>query len=250
MQRLFHGARCLQRGFSLIRQPGLRRYALVPILINIVVYLLLGWILLTQFSGWLEQDSFLAGWQDVWLVRVLTSTLQFLLGAGLVLLSLYTFTLFANLIGAPFNGLLAEKVEAKLRGDISTSDGSLGAVLKSVPKALWSELRKWVYVLLWLIPIGVLHLIPGLQFIAPLILILFGAWVFVLEYLDYPMGNHGFGFAEVRRFARHHRLGSLGFGAAAALMTMIPILNLIVMPVAVAGATAFYVDKLDAENVA
>jgi len=242
MKRLLHGALCLRRGFTLIRQPGLRRYALVPLLINIVVYVLVVWLLLAKFSGWLEDAPLVSNWQDVWLVRWLLNALQFLLGAGLLLISLYTFTLLANLIGAPFNGLLAEKVEARLRGQPLTADHSWGAIIKSVPLAMLSELRKWLYVLLWLIPIGILHLIPGVQLIAPFVLMLFGAWVFAIEYLDYPMGNHGHGFGQVRKTARQHRLDALGFGAAAALMTLIPLASLIVMPVAVAGATALYVD--------
>jgi len=43
---------------------------------------------------------------------------------------------------------------------------------------------------------------------------------------------------------RRRRLLSIGFGAAAASLTMIPVVNFIAMPAAVAGATAMWVREL------
>jgi CysZ protein len=62
-----------------------------------------------------------------------------------------------------------------------------------------------------------------------------------VQYSDYPMGNHGLKFSEMRRRLRARRTLSLGFGAAATGMGMLPILNFILMPSAVAGATAMWV---------
>jgi CysZ protein len=43
---------------------------------------------------------------------------------------------------------------------------------------------------------------------------------------------------------RKRRRVAYGFGSAVAVTSMIPLANLFVMPVAVAGATALYVDYL------
>lgn len=245
MKNFFHGLQCVRRGFTLIREPGVRRYAVVPLLINIIVYVFVGWLLFTQFTGWIDGLTPLNRWESLWIIQALKTVIEIVLGGGLLLAALYTFTLVANLIGAPFNGLLAEKVEARLRGTALDTGESWGAVIKSVPISILSELRKWLYVIFWLIPIGLLHLIPGLQVIAPFLLLAFGAWVFALEYLDYPMGNHGFRFGGVRKLARQQRASALGFGSGVALLTAIPVLSLIAMPVAVAGATALYVERYD-----
>ena len=61
-----------------------------------------------------------------------------------------------------------------------------------------------------------------------------------LEYLDYPMGNHQIRFPEVRERARAERLNTLGFGGGVLLSSSVPLLNLFVMPAAVAGATVLY----------
>ena len=57
------------------------------------------------------------------------------------------------------------------------------------------------------------------------------------------MGNYGLTFSDIRKQIAGKRMLSLGFGATVTVATMIPIFNFIVMPVAVAGATAMRVDK-------
>ncbi|MEA3291891.1 MAG: EI24 domain-containing protein, partial [Pseudomonadota bacterium] len=109
-----------------------------------------------------------------------------------------------------------------------------------IATAIGSELRKWGYYLLWLLPLGLASLL--LAPIAPLLWFLFGAWMYSIEYADYPMGNHGLTFSGIRRALRGRRALSLGFGGAVMLVTMTPLLNLLVMPAAVAGATAMTVD--------
>ena len=65
-----------------------------------------------------------------------------------------------------------------------------------------------------------------------------------MEYADYPMSNHGLKLPEVRQKLGEKRLMSLGFGGMVMLATMIPVGNFFVMPVAVAGATAYWVQQL------
>jgi CysZ protein len=71
-----------------------------------------------------------------------------------------------------------------------------------------------------------------------------------LEYIDYPMGNHGVLFAEQRRQLRQRPMLALGFGMTVAVLTFIPILNFLAMPVAVAGATRLWVRCLSANPAA
>jgi CysZ protein len=59
------------------------------------------------------------------------------------------------------------------------------------------------------------------------------------------MANHGLKFREMRRRLRGRPVLSLGFGAATAGLTMVPVVNFIAMPSAVAGATAMWVKELD-----
>ena len=58
------------------------------------------------------------------------------------------------------------------------------------------------------------------------------------------MGNHGLKGREMRRRLGRKRLTSLSFGGGVLTLTSIPIVNFIAMPVAVCGATAYWVGQL------
>jgi len=192
----------------------------------------------------MESLPLLGRWGDFWLISVIQTLLRVLFAIALFLLSLFSFTLVANLIGAPFNSLLSEQVESRLRGTTPPSQ-SWSALLASVPTTMMSEVRKLIYLCLWLIPLTILYFIPVVQSVAPFLTLLFGAWMFSIEYLDYPLGNRGKGFGEVRRFAKTHRSRAVGFGSAVTILTAIPVINLIAMPVAVAAATALSVAVIE-----
>ena len=73
-----------------------------------------------------------------------------------------------------------------------------------------------------------------------MLLNLYNAWFFALEYLDYPMSNHGLHFKEQTQWMKKSRMSAFGFGGAVAFLMLIPVLNFAVMPAAVAGATIFW----------
>jgi len=240
----FDAAAYLGRGWKLIRQPGLRRFVVVPIVINVIVFAVLGWLLFGTLTDWLSGWTFFERFGDIWLVDVIRKILQFAVGAILSVVLVYAFTLLANLVGAPFNSLLAERVEMHLTGQSPAEDPSLMFLLKSIPKTLMSEVSKLIYLALWSVPLLLLGFVPLVNIAAPFLVFAFGAWMFALEYIDYPLGNHGMLFKGIRQTMRQRRTAAFGFGAIVALFSIIPLVNLIIMPVAVAGATALYVDHL------
>ena len=239
MKDLIKGVHYLRQGLKLMRQPGLRRYVAIPLLISMLVFsagIVVGIQLLEVLLGWL------LGWLPGWLgwVRYLLWPL-FVLTA--LLLVFYSFALVTNLVAAPFNGLLAEAVERHLTGAPPEDTGGWQAVLRDIVPSLLSELRKLLYFLLRALPLGVLFLIPAVNLAAPFLWALFSAWMLAIEYADYPMANHLLKFAEQRRRLRSRRLLAYGFGGGSLLMTMIPVVNFLAMPASVAGATAMWVGE-------
>lgn len=234
----------LAKGWRLVRTPGLRRFVLIPLAINILVFAGLGWLLYGWITGWLFNWTVFERFGDIWILGVIQNVLQFLIGATLAVVLGYVFTLLANLIGAPFNSLLAERVEQQMTGKPPGSDPSVVFLLKTLPKTLASELSKLLYLALWMIPLLLLSFIPIVNVIAPFLLFAFGAWMFALEYLDYPMGNHGMSFKQIKTQLKSRRSQAMGFGFTVAVISIIPLLNLFIMPVAVAGATALYVERM------
>ena len=233
------GAHYLLQGLRLIRQPGLRRYVAIPLLISTTVFA--GAIF--GASYWLGSlMSALLGYLPSWLdwLRYLLLPVFYIVA---VLIIFYSFSLITNLIAAPFNGMLAEAVEQHLTGK-AIATGGWKAILKDLLPSLFAELRKLLYFIMRAIPLGVLFLIPGVNLAAPFIWALFSAWMLAIEYIDYPMANHLLHFSAQRKLLRRRRLLSYGFGGSSLLMTMIPVVNFFAMPVSVAGATAMWVGEL------
>lgn len=236
------GAQSLLAGFGMLRQKGLKRYVLIPLCINLLLFVGLFWWAGSGFESaldWLlpQLPSWLA-WL-AWLLWVLFALL-------LMLVMFFTFTLIANLIAAPFNGLLSARAELNLTGHLPVEAPAAGAsgFLRTMGGALRDELRKLGYFAIWALLVALISLvllfIPLLNVLIAPLWFGFGTWVMALEYADYPLGNRGLDFAEQRQHFRNNRWPALGFGAATMLASLIPVVNFIVMPAAVAGATLLW----------
>ena len=235
------GASYALKGFSFIRSPGLRRYFVIPIGLNVALFSALSWYGMSRFTAliekWLPDDG---GW---W-IGALSIIAAVLIGLTLLVIVFFTFTLALNLIGAPFNGFLAEKVERRLNREPTAAPGGLQRFLAGFLGSIRGELRKYFYFILLGLLVLLVSLIPGINILlAPVLSFILGSWMMVLEYLAYPMGNHDKHFPEVRRWARSNMMLSLGFGSMVLMLTITPILNLVAMPAAVAGATLMWNER-------
>jgi CysZ protein len=227
------------KGLGLITRPGLRRFVIIPLLINIVVFGIGLWLAYDQIGGlstWVQ--AYLPSWLD-WLTTLLLPL--FMLVALVVIF--FGFSIIANLIASPFNGLLAEKVEELLTGK-PLPDSGWGKRAAELPGTLGDEVNKLLYSLVWAIPFLLLFVIPVVNIAAPFLWLAFSAWIMAVQYADYPMGNHGLKGREMRRRLGRKRITSLSFGGGVLALTSIPVVNFIAMPVAVCGATAYWVGKL------
>ncbi|MEM7408433.1 MAG: sulfate transporter CysZ [Pseudomonadota bacterium] len=232
------GALYLFRGLGLIARPRVRRFVVVPLAINIILFSTLIWWGAGSFSDWMDH-LLPPGWE---LLRVL---LWPLFALAILLVGFYTFTLIGNFIAAPFNGMLAEAVERELTGRSLDGPGGLKGIAKEVAGSLGSELHKLGYVLKFMLPLALLFLVPGLNIIASVLWIGFSAWMLAISYADFPMANHGIRFRDQRARLADRRFLTLGFGGVVMAGTMIPFVNFLMIPAAVAGATAMWVEQLE-----
>jgi CysZ protein len=239
VSQVFVGASYLLQGLHLIHRPGLRPYTYIPLTINVLLFTILIWLSATQFS--ILIDTLLPRWLD-WLSWLLWP----LFAVAMAMIVFFIFSMITNLIGAPFNGLLAKAVERQLTNQEinGSSTWAWKDLAQETLPAIWMELNKIGYFSLRAIPLLILFLIPGLNIVAPFLWFAFSAWMLTLEYMDYPMGNHGVTFSEQRQRLQQHRSLGLGFGGATMLANSIPLVNFLVMPSAVAGATALWVGHL------
>lgn len=225
-------AACLLRGLRLLAKPGLRHLVGIPLLINLVLYgiALAGGIY--YFSAFMD-----------WLVPAWLDFLRWLLwpifGLSFLLIVYFTFTMLVNLIGAPFYGRLAEKTILLLTGRPASVSEGFGKALMSDSL---SEAKRLLYFLTRAVPLLVLFLIPGLNLIAPFLWLAFSAWFLALEYMAYPLEVHGYRFDEQRRIAKKLPFGVFSFGGLVTLGLTIPLLNVLIPPAAVIGATLYLLE--------
>jgi CysZ protein len=226
----------LRQGWQRVRQPGLRRFVVIPLLLNLAVFAaLIGWGV-RQFNIWMAQlMATVPGWLSFieWLLWPVFALL-------VLLVLFFGFSIVANLIASPFYGFLAEKVAEKERGEVSPPT-SLREIMLVVPHAVGRELRKIGYYLPRLLILLLLSFVPVVNLVASPLLLLFGVWMMAVQYIDFQADNDQVSFIDMLRWMRGKRMLSLGFGLPVYVGMLIPLVNLLVMPSAVAGSTLLWV---------
>ncbi|MCP5159914.1 MAG: sulfate transporter CysZ [Gammaproteobacteria bacterium] len=232
---LIEGANYVLTGLRWLPRRELYSFVAIPLLINALLFGMGVWWSVGQLQ---HLDQMVESWLPNWL-----SWLHWLLWPVFALTVLvvvfYTFSVVANLIAAPFNGLLAERVKKLVRlGRAARPDANMN--WKDLILSPLTELKKLLYFVGWAIPLLLLSFVPVINVAAPVLWVLFGAWMLALEYADYPLGDRGLSFREQRQLLRRHWPLTLGFGGMTLVLTLIPVLNFLAMPAAVIGATLMW----------
>lgn len=231
----YSGASYFFKGFSLMQQKGIRRFVLIPLLINILLFTT------AFYFAYMELDNYISRFM-AWLPNML-SWLSIIIWPfaviSILIIFSFIFSTVANWLAAPFNGLLSEKIEAILRGQ-PTPKGEALDIVKDIPRTLsreWTKLKYYLpraigfFIILWVLPV-----------IGQIIWFLFIAWMMAIQYKDYPFDNHKIPFTQMKLLLKQNQGVSYSFGITVALFSMIPVINLVVMPMAICGATALWVD--------
>ncbi len=146
------------QGWKLVSLPGIRRFVILPLLINIILMGGAFWWLFTRLESWIPSlMSYVPDWLQwldylLWPIAVISVLLVF----G------YFFSTIANWIAAPFNGLLAEQLEARLTGATPPDTGVLG-IVKDLPRIMKREWQKFAWYLPRAIVLLILYFVPGIS---------------------------------------------------------------------------------------
>lgn len=159
------GVYYFSQGWKLIRLPGIRRFVFLPLLVNVILMGGAFWWLFTRLDSWIPSlMSHVPEWLQ-WLNYLLwpVAVISILLVFG------YFFSTIANWIAAPFSGLLAEQLEARLTGATPPDVGIFG-IMKDVPRIMKREWQKFAWYLPRAIVLLLLYFIPGIgQTVAPVL---------------------------------------------------------------------------------
>ncbi len=232
MNQFIVGFNHLAGGFRLIAKPGLRRYVVIPFLLNVSVFILFFMLLrhyVMEFNVWFEH--FLPAW-----LHWLSAILWLLFFIGFFLGFIYAFLVVGNIVCAPFNSLLAQRVQYELSGIKLPDSGLLGGI-KDAPRNIARQLGIVCYYLPRALILFILFFIPVIQVAAPLFWFAFNAWHLALTYIDYPSDNNKVSLRDTRTWMAGRRMESLGMGTAILLASMVPVVNFVAIPASVAAAT-------------
>lgn len=238
---MISGAGYFMRGIYLIKNARLRRFVIIPLTINILMFAFGIFIGASYYSTLIEKllPDDIAWWSGiiaaaVWLIFTLV----------IMFISFFTFNLTANFIAAPFNSILSENVARHISGISAPEQKGIKNITSATLASIIGELKKLFYFISIssiLLP-GLL--IPGINVIIPLLWGLFTSWLLAIEYMAYPMENNGLYFSDVKTLLKRNRSIGLGFGLTVMIAGLVPVINLIVMPAAVTGATILWTERL------
>lgn len=237
-------------GAKIIASPGMKRFVLIPLIANIIVFIFLTSLLIQYFSAVTNYFSdALSGWAWMAYFAAIIATILSGLAAFVILLIYgYSFNLITNIIAAPFYGMLAEKIEHKLTGNVAPEESISSLTVRTLQREL---VKLWYFIsrgFLVFFCLFILAFIPILNFLVPFVAVFWGTWVLTLQYVDYPADNNHISFNELRRQIKNKRYSTLGFGGVILVGSMVPIINIFIMPIAVAGGTLFWINELSGQS--
>lgn len=223
--QLFLGAR------EAVRVRGAWWLLTVPVLLNLGLFVLLAF----GFWTWgvpLVSDLVMVGERSWWIAALVWIGIVAVFGLLLVGYA-FVFSIVAEVIGAPFY----EEIGVRL-------DKSAGAPI--VERTIWQEVVFAVrqesvkLVLLGLVALFgfVLQFLPG---VGQVLSAVFGFSVLVVtagaDAVGPALARRGLMLADRRKWVLAHLAPVLGLGAAKALGLVIPVFNIVVLPMAAAGGT-------------
>ena len=231
-------------GLRVLLSSGYRKFILIPLVANAILFVVMA---VSLFSLLPSSVQFLMDWVPSWLpfVEWILYTifgLVFLLGYAM------SFTFITNVFAAPFNGLLAEKIQKE--SGLNIPEESIGSM---IIRTLGRELKKVIYFIVYgiavMIGLFILSLIPLINLLVPVLAFMWAAWCLSIQYLDYAADNCQQDFRELRKQAKKPWFSVFGFGGLISLLMIVPVVNIFVMPAAVAGGTLLWLRKIHEPNI-
>lgn len=239
------GARYPTRALRfLVVHPSLWPLAALPFAITLIIYavvLVVGW----HFAGgWIDTTVFqregfwvALGWILVVLFWILALALMAIL-----------FIPVAAVLCSPFNDLLSEKAEKIYRGVEVDEPLSLKLIWRGIRVGITGELRRMFVLGGLLIFAFSFNLIPGVgQIISAILSAIFTSMYLSLEFTSYSMDRRYYTWKQKKGFLQRFRARTLGFGATAFLIMLVPFLNALFLPVSAIAGTILFCDTELAE---
>ncbi|HEU0180234.1 MAG TPA: EI24 domain-containing protein [Blastocatellia bacterium] len=212
---------------TLVRNPDLLSLSMIPMLLTLA--LLMGLIFGAAWMvGWLIGDAVRVE------VRIVAQALMFLLT---LLIAYFLYLPVARVLLAPFAEALSRKTRVINKGRTIHQNNQGWA------RAMWEGLKLVTFQAV----VALAALALGLAFppvgapVGVAVAIFLGG----LDFFDIPLSTRGLRLKKKLGVIWRNKSLALGFGVAAYLMLLIPVINMLALPVGVVGATLLTESLLD-----
>jgi CysZ protein len=219
----------LAGGRKLIRHPDLLALSMVPILLTLFLLLALAlavaWMAGQFLRGVIGADLQLFG-----------QTLIFVLA---LMIAYFLYLPVARVLLAPFAEALSRKAHVIHKGDAVRQNNLRWA------RAIWEGLK----LVLFQFMVALAAILLGLFFppVGAPVGVVVAIFLCGLDFMDIPLSTRGLRLRTKLGVMWRNKFLAVGFGAAAYLMLLIPVFNMLALPVGVIGATLL-IDSLEAEE--
>ncbi len=198
----------------------------------------------TSLPPWL---SFLSG-----LAEAIDILLRLGSIVGLFLLVGILLSLFGTILGAPWYGQLAEKIERMRLGSafVPPQEG-IGAMFRDIWRAIAYEVKKLVFALGASIFLLLLNVVPVLGTIAASFGgLIVGSILVGLDFFDPALERRRLRFRDKLKVWFSHLPASGTFSFVCLFLVSVPLLNIVTTPICVAAGTLFFCDRIWHEEFA
>jgi CysZ protein len=231
--------------FVYVEQRHLAKYWVPPIILSALALVAVVWWALAAHDR-VAAALWTAPAGDAWfdqLKHVLSQVLSILVALALIAAGALVVALSTSVIAAPFNDALSEAVESICSG-VPPRPTSLRRVATDLRRTVGLELGKWSVFIVVMGPLLVISwLVPGP---GTALYLVFGSVItvlfFAIDYLDFSAARHDFTLRQRVALLRRHPSSVVGLGLGIWGLLWVPLLNLFLMPAAVAGATMLFLE--------
>ena len=223
-----------------LRNPVLLKFALIPWILNFIVFFLALGAFGAIVTHLAEKLSGVFG--NGWWAPVAAWTLGIFLFLGLSAGLLLSFVYIVNLFTGVFAEQLSFHAERIISGRLVPSPE--GNFFKIWTRSVKEELKGVLFFLSVWLALFLLYLIPAA---GPVLFTaastIWTAFSLAFEFLAPAAERHGLGFKDKKRLVFHHWNASLWFGLSILLLSIIPVVNFFFLPFAIIGGTVWYCEQ-------
>ncbi|MCE9609149.1 MAG: EI24 domain-containing protein [Chthoniobacter sp.] len=232
-----HGLMSLPRALGVLwRAPRVLLWLAPPLLITLLLDVAVFSFAFDWIRAWIAGLLPASGW-----LASLRTVLDVLGAAVVIVLLGLSFSWVFLALASPFQDFISAAVEREVRGsavpDPAGISGFLRSLLQSLVQAVVLTFFSLIFLLLAFFPV-----------VGPILFFVWSAFALGYSFVSVHSGRTGQTFAERRAFARRHLGAVMGLGSIVAATALIPLANVLLMPIFVVAGTLLHLDAAPSKD--